>query len=326
MSGVLVPCGSSGLMVSKLGLGCMGLSNTYGPVEEPRALQTLYAALEAEVSFWDTADIYGAGGNERLLSKVLSTYRSQVILATKGGITGRDADGLVVNGRPDYLHKACEASMKRLGVEYLDLYYLHRVDPDVPIEESVGAMGELVQKGWVRFVGISEARAETVKRAHSEFPLSAVQSEYSLFSRGLEKEVLPVLKELGISLVAYSPLGRGYLTGGVTGTSDLTADDFRRQLPRFSEENLARNMRLVERIKEVAKGRNATCAQVALAWLCQKEGVIPIPGTSKPTRVFENAGAARMVLDAAEIDRIDFDPSQVKGDRYSPMLQKAVEL
>lgn len=312
-------------MVTRIGLGCMGMSNTYGQVEEPRAIQTLYAALEAGISFWDTADIYGNGGNERLLSRVLSTYRPQVVLASKGGITGRNAEGLTVNGRPDYLRRACEDSIKRLGVEHLDLYYLHRVDPDVPIEESVGSMGELVQKGMVRFVGLSEASADTIRRAHKEYPLSAVQSEYSLFSRGVEKEVLPTLKELGVGLVAYSPLGRGYLTGSIRHESDLAADDFRRQLPRFSEENLRKNRRLVERVEAVARARNSTCAQVALAWLLQREGVVPIPGTSKPDRVFENAQAARMALDAAELEQLDFAPEQVKGDRYSPMLQKAVE-
>lgn len=312
-------------MVTKIGLGCMGMSNTYGQVEEPRALQALYAALEAGICFWDTADIYGNGGNERLLSKVLSTYRTQVVLATKGGITGRNADGLTVNGRPEYLRRACEDSIRRLGVEHLDLYYLHRVDPDVPIEESVGSMGELVQKGMVRFVGLSEASADTIRRAHQEYPLSAVQSEYSLFSRGVEKEVLPTLKELGIGLVAYSPLGRGYLTGSIQHETDLAADDFRRQLPRFSEENLRKNQRLVERVRDVAKGRSATCAQVALAWLLQQEGVVPIPGTTRPERVFENAQAARMVLDSAEMAELDFEPEQVKGARYSPMLQKAVE-
>lgn len=325
MSAIRVPCGALGLMVTKIGLGCMGMSNTYGQVEEPRALQALYAALEAGICFWDTADIYGNGGNERLLSKVLSTYRTQVVLATKGGITGRNADGLTVNGRPEYLRRACEDSIRRLGVEHLDLYYLHRVDPDVPIEESVGSMGELVQKGMVRFVGLSEASADTIRRAHQEYPLSAVQSEYSLFSRGVEKEVLPTLKELGIGLVAYSPLGRGYLTGSIQHETDLAADDFRRQLPRFSEENLRKNQRLVERVRDVAKGRSATCAQVALAWLLQQEGVVPIPGTTRPERVFENAQAARMVLDSAEMAELDFEPEQVKGARYSPMLQKAVE-
>lgn len=320
-----VRCGALGLEVSQIGLGCMGMSNTYGPREETHSLQALHAALEAEVNFWDTADIYGNGGNEKLLSKVLATYRGQVVLASKCGITGRNAEGLSINGRPDYIHRACEASLKRLGVDYLDLYYLHRVDPDVPIEESVGAMGELVRKGMVRFIGLSEAAAETIKRGHREFPLSAVQSEYSLFSRGLEKEVIPVLKELDIGLVAYSPLGRGYLTGEIRHETDLALDDFRRQLPRFSEENLQRNLRLVERLKMVAEGRNATAAQVALAWLCGKPGVIPIPGTTNPRRVFENADAARITLDAAELEELDFPPQSVKGARYSPILEKAVE-
>ena len=310
--------------MSCVGLGCMGMSETYGPAEESRSVRTLHAALEAGMTFWDTADVYGGGGNERLLSQVLKTYRSQVVLASKCGIAGRDADGLVVNGRPKYIYQACEASLKRLGVEHLDLYYLHRVDPDVPIEESVGAIGELVGRGLVRFAGISEAGAETIRRGHSEFPLSAVQSEYSLFTRGVEEEVLPTLKELGIGLVAYSPLGRGYLTGGIKAETDLADNDFRRQLPRFSEENLKRNYRLVARLKEVAEARGATAAQVALAWLAQREGVIPIPGTTKPERVFENAQAGRMELEPQEMATLDFDARSVSGARYSPYLEKAV--
>ena len=202
MSLSVVPCGSQGLEVSRLGLGCMGMSETYGPADESKCVRTLHAALEAGLCFWDTADVYGGGGNERLLSQVLKTYRSQVVLASKCGITGRNADGLVINGRPKYIYQACEASLKRLGIDHLDLYYLHRVDPDVPIEESVGAMGELVSRGLVRYVGLSEASADTIRRGHGEFPLSAVQSEYSLFTRGIEKEILPLLRELKIGLVA----------------------------------------------------------------------------------------------------------------------------
>lgn len=325
MSVQRVECGALGLEVSAIGLGCMGMSETYGPKEETHTLQALHASLEAEMNFWDTADIYGNGGNERLLSKVLATYRNQIVLASKCGITGRDAEGLVINGRPDYIHRACEASLKRLGVEYIDLYYLHRVDPDVPVEESVGALGELVDKGMVRFIGLSEAAADTVKRGHKEFPLSAVQSEYSLFSRGVEEEVLPLLRELKIALVAYSPLGRGFLTGEIRHESDLASNDFRRQLPRFTEENLQKNARLVERVKEVAKARHATPAQVALAWLCNKSGVIPIPGTTRPQRVFENAEAARLSLDATELEALNFSPQSVQGARYSPILAKSVE-
>lgn len=303
----------------------MGMSNTYGQADEAQVNNALHAALEAEMTFWDTADVYGNGQNERLLSPLLQGRREHIVLASKCGITGRNADGLTLNGRPDYIAKSCEASLARLGTDYLDLYYLHRVDPDVPIEESVGAMGELVDRGLVRFVGLSEANAQDIVKAHREYPLSAVQSEYSLFTRGLENEILPLLRELGIGLVAYSPLGRGCLTGSITETTDLPPDDFRRQLPRFQAENLKKNSTLVQRVKSVAQNRGSTPAQVALAWLlCRGDNVIPIPGTKRPAYVLENAQAARVELSEKELEALDFSADSVAGERYPSLLAKAI--
>lgn len=316
----VIKCGSQGLNVSRVGLGCMGMSGSYGPSDEAKSLRALHASLEAEMRFWDTADVYGGGANERLLSEVLKTYREQVILASKCGITGRNAEGLTLNGRPDYIHASCKCSLKRLGVEYLDLYYLHRVDPDVPIEESVGAIGELVSQGLVRYAGLSEAGANTIRRAHREFPLSALQSEYSLFTRDIESEILPLLRELEIGLVAYSPLGRGMLTGEL----ELSEQDFRRQLPRFQGENLSKNLKMVERVQQVARNRDATPAQVALAWLLQHQDVIPIPGTKNPERVLENAASAKLELSSQELEALDFSSVAVAGDRYPDFLNRAV--
>ena len=247
-----VKCGAQGLVVSRLGLGCMSMSSTYGPADEVEAGKALQASLEAEMSFWDTADVYGGGANERFIAPFLSGRREQIVVASKCGITGRNADGLTVNGRPRYIYQACEDSLKRLNTDHIDLFYLHRVDPDVPIEESVGAIGELISRGLVKYAGICEASAETIRRAHGEFPLTAVQSEYSLFTREIENEILPLLRELDVALVAYSPLGRGFLTGNITSSEDIAADDFRRQLPRFEEENLKKNLRWVKRVEEVA--------------------------------------------------------------------------
>lgn len=305
----------------------MSMSSTYGPTHEPTAVQALHAAVEAETNFWDTADVYGAGKNERFLSRFLTPNRESIILATKCGITGRNADGLVVNGRPKYIYQACEDSLKRLNTDYIDLFYLHRVDPDVPIEESVGAIGELVGRGLVRYAGICEASADTIRRAHAEYPLSALQSEYSLFTRSLESEVLPLLQELKIGLVAYSPLGRGYLSGKIKSSEDIGQDDFRRQLPRFEEENLRRNLRWVNRVEDVARAHGATSAQIALAWLMSRsENVIPIPGTKRPEYVLENAAASRIQLDTEEIASLDFKGSDIAGARYPEILNKAVGL
>lgn len=320
-----VSCGSQGLTVSRLGLGCMGMSWAYGLADEAKALDCLYVALELGVTFWDTADVYGDGKNELLLARVLKTERSRVQLASKCGITGRDENGLTVNGRPDYIQQACKASMKRLGVDTLDLLYLHRVDPKVPIEESVGAMGELVSGGYVRYIGLSEAKAETIRKAHREFPLSAVQSEYSLFTRGIEETVLPTLRELKIGLVPYSPLGRGLLTGAITAETQLAESDMRRDLPRFEKQNLAHNLRLVEEIKAVAKTHGCSPAQMALGWvLAQGEDIIPIPGTKRSSYLRDNAQAVRLDLSEAGRRRLNEISKEVAGERYPSSLMKAV--
>ena len=320
-----VSCGNQGLRVSRLGLGCMGMSWAYGLADEAKALDSLYVALELGVTFWDTADVYGDGRNEELLARVLKTERSRVELATKCGITGRDDDGLTVNGRPDYIQQACKASMKRLGVDTLDLLYLHRVDPKIPIEESVGAMGELVSQGHVRYIGLSEAKAETIRRAHSEFPLSAVQSEYSLFTRGVEESILPTLRELKIGLVPYSPLGRGMLTGAITAETKLEDDDMRRHLPRFEKANLAQNLRLVEEITSVAKAHGCSPAQMALGWvLAQGEDVIPIPGTKRSSYLRDNAQSIHLDLSVQGRHRLDAISQEVAGERYPSVLMKAV--
>jgi aryl-alcohol dehydrogenase-like predicted oxidoreductase len=303
----------------------MGMSWAYGEVDEAKALDTLYVALELGVTFWDTADVYGQGANEELLSRVLKAERPRIQLATKCGITGRDANGVTVNGRPDYIHQSCKASLKRLGVDVIDLFYLHRVDLKVPVEESVGAIGELVQQGYVRYAGLSEAKADTIRRAHKEFPLSAVQSEYSLFSREVEKEVLPTLRELKIGLVPYSPLGRGMLTGAITAETALDDNDFRRQMPRFSQENLARNLSLVEEIKRVAKDHGCSPAQMALGWvLAQGEDIIPIPGTKRSSYLRDNAQAVHLALSAQGRQALDEISRYVSGARYPDNLMKAV--
>lgn len=312
-------------MVSRLGLGCMGMSQAYGPADEGKALDTLYLALELGVTFWDTADVYGQGANERLLARVLKTERPRVQLASKCGITGRNADGLTVSGRPDYIHQACKASLRRLGVDALDLFYLHRVDPQIPIEESVGAMGELVGQGYVRYLGLSEASAATIRRAHREFPLSAVQSEYSLFSREVEDEVLPTLRELGIGLVPYSPLGRGMLTGAITAETRLEDDDFRHALPRFAPENLSSNLRLVEEIKREARAHGCSPAQLALGWVLSRgEDVIPIPGTKRSAYLRDNAQAVHLDLSAPARQALEQISQKVSGARYPAALMKAV--
>lgn len=320
-----VSCGNQGLRVSRLGLGCMGMSWAYGLADEAKALDSLYVALELGVTFWDTADVYGDGRNEELLARVLKTERSRVELATKCGITGRDDDGLTVNGRPDYIQQACKASMKRLGVDTLDLLYLHRVDPKIPIEESVGAMGELVSQGHVRYIGLSEAKAETIRKAHSEFPLSAVQSEYSLFTRGVEESILPTLRELKIGLVPYSPLGRGMLTGAITAETKLEDDDMRRHLPRFEKANLAQNLRLVEEITSVAKAHGCSPAQMALGWiLAQGEDVIPIPGTKRSSYLRDNAQSIHLDLSVQGRQRLEAISQEVAGERYPSALMRAV--
>ncbi len=322
------PLGDQGLTAPVIGLGCMGLSWAYGKADTSITLAVLHRSLELGAVLWDTADIYGEGGaNERLLAGPLKLYRDQVVLASKAGIVARHSDRLEVNGRPEYLQECCKASLKRLGVDSLDLFYLHRVDPQVPIEESVGAMGELIDQGYVRYLGLSEASAETVRRAHRERPISAVQSEYSLFTRDLEREILPTLRELKIGLVAFSPLGRGLLTGAISRETVFEPDDSRRNLPRFQDRNLEKNLALVARVKEVAKNRGAFPSQVALAWLLhQGSDIVPIPGTKRVQYLERNVEAARLRLSPDDLAALAQVSSEVAGDRYPPELLKAVDL
>jgi aryl-alcohol dehydrogenase-like predicted oxidoreductase len=304
--------------VSAVGLGCMGMSEFYGASDEAQSLATLRRALEIGVTFWDTADMYGNGANERLLAKVLKDHRAEVVLATKFGVR-READGTFVgvSGRREYVKAACEGSLQRLGVAQIDLYYQHRVDPAVPIEETVGAMAELVQEGKVRFLGLSEASGTTLRRAAAVHSIAALQTEYSLWTRDIEKDVLPVCRELGVTLVAYSPLGRGFLTGRFRSADDLAADDWRRTNPRFQGDNLQHNLALADHIRERAAARGCTPAQLALAWLlAQGDDVVPIPGTRSAARLEENAAAAALTLDARELEALSRTLPEAAGTRY----------
>jgi len=314
--------GSQGLKVSAEGLGCMGMSQSYGPADEAESLATIDRALELGITFLDTANVYGPFTNERLVGRAIAGRRDQLVIATKFGIEGRDdSQGMRVNGRPEYVRSCCDASLERLGTDRIDLYYQHRVDPTVPVEETWGAMAELVAAGKVRCLGISEAAPATIRRAHATHPVTAVQSEYSLFTRDPEREVLPTCRELGIGFVPFSPLGRGVLSGTVTGPAQFDADDFRAHTPRFEEENLARNLELVARLREVAEARGCTPAQLALAWvLAQGEDVVPIPGTKRRRWLEENAAAVSVELgpdDLAAIEAIT-PPGAAAGDRYRP--------
>jgi aryl-alcohol dehydrogenase-like predicted oxidoreductase len=315
--------GSQGLTVSELGLGCMGMSEFYGTGDEAESIATIHRALELGVTLLDTADMYGPFTNEQLVGKAIASHRNQVVLATKFGIQRSEDSGFRgINGSPDYVHQACDASLQRLGINYIDLYYLHRVDPKVPIEETVGAMAELVQQGKVRYIGISEAAPATIRRAHTVHPITALQTEYSLWSRDPEDEILPTVRELGIGFVAYSPLGRGFLSGSITSADDLAADDFRRNSPRFQGENFNKNLQLVERVKEIAGEKGVTPGQLAIAWLlAQGDDIVPIPGTKRRAYLEENVAAVDITLNQAELDRInEVAPKNVAaGDRYPDM-------
>jgi len=319
--------GNQGLTVSALGLGCMGMSEFYGNRDDKESLATIHRALELGVTLLDTADIYGPFLNEELVGQAIKGRRDAVVLATKFGIVRSPTDPQVrgINGRPDYVRVACEASLKRLGVETIDLYYQHRVDPNTPIEDTVGALAELVWAGKVRFIGLSEAGPQTVRRAHAVHPLSAVQTEYSLWTRDPEDAVLPTCRELGIGFVAYSPLGRGFLTGHIQRFEDLPDNDYRRQTPRFQGENFQRNLDLVARIEAIAAEKGCTPAQLALAWvLAQSEDIVPIPGTKRRTYLEQNLGALEIELSATEMERINAValPGIAAGLRYpEAMLQ-----
>ena len=323
--------GSQGLVVSEQGLGCMGMSEFYGATDEAESIATLYRAIELGIDFFDTSDMYGPYKNEELLGKAFRTQRDSVIIATKFGIQ-RDPStpsGRSINGRPEYVREACEGSLKRLGIECIDLYYQHRVDTSVPIEETVGAMAQLVLAGKVRFLGLSEAGPQTIRRAHSVHPISALQTEYSLWSRDPEDEILATVRELGIGFVAYSPLGRGFLTGQFKSIDDLEADDYRRYSPRFQGENFSKNLELVSRVTELAEAKKVTPGQLALAWvLAQGEDIVPIPGTKRRTYLEENAAASEIQLSAEDLAQLaELAPKGVAaGMRYPEAMMRFVNM
>ncbi len=311
------------LTVSALGLGCMGMSEFYGPGDETESLATIHAALDGGCTFLDTADMYGPFTNEQLVGRAIAGRRDEVVLATKFGNERRpDGSRVGVNGRPEYVRSACEASLQRLDVEVIDLYYQHRVDPQTPVEETWGAMAELVTAGKVRHLGISEAAPATIRKAHAVHPVTALQTEWSLWSRDPEDELLPTVRELGIGFVPYSPLGRGFLTGQFRTPEDLPEGDFRRHNPRFQGENFYRNLELVERVKQLAADKGCTPAQLALAWLLhQGEDIVPIPGTKRRVRLEENLGAVDVTLSAGDLVRLDelAPVGAAAGDRYPDM-------
>ena len=320
-----------GLVVSALGLGCMGMSGVYGAADEQAAMDTIHQAIDLGVTFLDTADAYGKGHNEILIGKAIADRRQRVVIATKFGLSDVSQGGYTVpvNGHPEYVRSACEASLRRLGVETIDLYYQHRVDPHTPIEETIGAMAELVTEGKVRFLGLSEASAATIRRAHAVHPIAALQSEYSLWSRDVEAEILPTCRELQIGFVPWSPLGRGFLTGQVKTFDDLDANDWRRVSPRFQGENFGRNLDLVAQIQEMADAKNCTPAQLAIAWLLQQgDDLVPIPGTKRVSYLLDNLGALDVKLTIAELDRIDtiLPKGAASGDRYPASMMQMVNL
>ncbi len=325
----------AGNLVGQLGLGCMGMSQSYGPADEHETLRVLDRAIELGCNFWDTADTYGAGKNELLVAKALKKHRHQVFLATKvGNVYDRTLTShqdqvqanasWIVDGTPEYIQKCIDLSLKRLGVDQVDLYYLHRVDPLVPIEQTMGAMRDLVQQGKIRFIGLSEASAETIRRAARIHPITALQSEYSLWTRHVEVDILPTCRELGITFVPYSPLGRGFLTGTVRDTDKLSPDDFRRRVPRFQGENFNKNLQLLPKLQRIADQHHATPAQIALAWvLAQGQDLIPIPGTKHVQYLEENIAAAGVQLTAEDMQQLD--TFRVYGERYPEVSQRFLQ-
>ncbi|HJT56620.1 MAG TPA: aldo/keto reductase [Ktedonobacteraceae bacterium] len=326
MSNARIPTrvlGRQGLTVSALGLGCMGMSQSYGAADERESIATIHRAIDLGMFFLDTANVYGDGHNERLVGRAIADRRDRVILATKFGLK-RDDGSMNRSGRPEYVKACCNESLARLGVEYIDLYYQHRVDPDVPIEDTVGAMAELVQVGKVRYLGLSEASVDSLERAAATHPITALQSEWSLWSRDLEDEVLPVARRLGIGIVPYSPLGRGFLTGAITSPDDFAPDDFRRGNPRFSGENFRRNLDLVAEVRRLADEKGISAGQLALAWLlAQGEDVVPIPGTKRRANLEENAKACSVHLSQDDLQRLESvaPKGAWSGTRYGTAAQ-----
>jgi aryl-alcohol dehydrogenase-like predicted oxidoreductase len=322
--------GSSGLEVSEIGLGCMGMSAFYGTTDEPESIATIRRALDLGVTLLDTAELYGPYTNERLVGKAVAGRRDEAVIATKFGNRVPAAEGRpakVVDGSPDNVRNSVEGSLERLGIDHIDLYYQHRIDPNVPIEETVGAMAEMVEQGKVRHLGLSEASAETIRRAHATHPIAAVQTEYSLWSRDVEEEVLPTVRELGIGFVAYSPLGRGFLSGRFRSPDELDPDDFRRRGPRFTGANLEHNVALADKVRELAEEKGITPAQLAIAWvLAQGDDVVPIPGTKRRTYLEENVAGVDVELTPADLERIDAEVPAPAGERYDEGGMRSVNV